>query len=215
MSFLNQLKNQADALQKQQTSQELDLEGNTTRCEAACKVANHYLGELARQLNVLGPDGPKLTLDGKTPWPAMKLVSFRSDARKKMLRSKEAYDFIAVGWDIVPKVGAPVGGVVSVNFPPELERVQARIALGLVEHERKDLRHPETNKLQAYRFEYMTRTRGSITVTPDHDKGTMAFRLLNVDGFGVHTVTHPAEQVRDSLLDEMAKLVVGQPSKFV
>jgi hypothetical protein len=215
VSFLNQLKNQADALQKQQTAKEQDIAGNTARCEAACKVAHHYLGELARQLNVLSPDGPKLTLDGKTPWPAMKLAGFRSDARKKMLRDKEAYDFIAMGWDIVPKVGMPVGGVVTVNFPPELERVQSRISLGLVEHERKDQRHPETNKLQAYRFEYLTKTRGSLTITPDHDNGTMSFRLLNVDGFAVHTVKHPAEAVRDSLLDEMAKLLVGQPSKFI
>lgn len=215
MSFLNQLKNQADALQKQQTVQAQDVAGNTAKCEAAAKVVHHYLGELARQLNVLAPDGPKLTLDGKTPWPAMKLVSFRADARKKMLRDKEAYDFIAMGWDIVPKVGNPVGGVVTVNFPPELERVQARIALGLVQHERKDQRHPETNKLQAYRFEYLTKSRGSITVTPDHDNGTVTFRLLNVDGFQVQNVKHPAENVRDSLLDEMAKLLVGQPSKFV
>jgi hypothetical protein len=215
VSFLNQLKNQADALQKQQTAQLKDVEASTARCEAAARVAHHYLGELARQLTVLAPDGPRFTLDGKTPWPAMKLVSFRSDARKKMLRDKEVYDFIAMGWDAVPKIGAPVGGVVTVNFPPDLERVQQRIAVGSVEHERKDVRHPETNKLQAYRFEYVTRTRGSLVVTPDHDQGTMAFRLVNVDGFGVHTVTHPADGVRDSLLDEVAKLLVGQPSRFL
>jgi hypothetical protein len=215
VSFLNQLKNQADALQKQQTAQLKDVEASTARCEAAARVAYHYLGELARQLTVLAPDGPRFTLDGKTPWPAMKLVSFRSDARKKMLRDKEVYDFIAMGWDAVPKVGAPVGGVVTVNFPPDLERVQQRIAVGSVEHERKDVRHPETNKLQAYRFEYVTRTRGSLVVTADHDQGMMAFRLVNVDGFGVHTVTHPADGVRDSLLDEVAKLLVGQPSRFL
>jgi hypothetical protein len=215
VSFLNQLKNQADALQKQQTAQLKDVEASTARCEAAARIVHHYLGELARQLNVLAPDGPKFTLDGKTPWPAMKLVAFRSDARKKMLRDKEVYDFVATGWDAVPKIGAPVGGVVTVNFPPDLERVQQRIAVGSVEHERKDVRHPETNKLQAYRFEYVTKTRGSLVVTPDHEQGTMAFRLVNVNGFGVHTATHPADAVRDSLLDEVAKLLVGQPSRFL
>ena len=215
MSFLNQLKNQASELQKQQTTQVRDIEGNTAKCEAAARTVHHYLGELARQLNVISPDGPRLTLDGKTPWPAMKLVNFRSDARKKMLRDKECYDFIAVGWDILPKIGAPVGGVVAVNFPPDLERVQSRLSVGMVEHERKEVRHPESNKLQAYRFEYITKSRGSITATPEHDKGTVAFRLVDVDGFGVQNVSYPAEQIRESLLDEMAKLVVGQPSKFI
>mgnify|MGYP006137404365 CR=1 FL=1 len=33
-----------------------------------------------------------------------------------------------------------VGGTVTVNFPPDLERVEARLALGPVKHERKEVR---------------------------------------------------------------------------
>jgi len=88
VSFLNQLKTQAKALQKEQGAQQLNLEENTARTEEACRFALPYLQDLARQLNVIGPAAPRFSLDGKTPWPAMKLIEFRVDSRKKTLRSR-------------------------------------------------------------------------------------------------------------------------------
>lgn len=215
MSFLNELKLQASALQSQQAAQLQNFEANTAQTEMACLVVWKYLQDLARQLSVIRPGGPRFSLDGKTPWPLMKLSDFRVDARKKKLRDKDVYDYIAMGWDIIPQTGAPVAGMVSVNFPPDLERVQKRLAFGHVEHERKDVRHPEKNTLQAICFEYITKARGNITVTTDHDNGHLQFRLANADGFGVVTTSWPAARIEHSLLDELAKLIVAQPSRFL
>ncbi|HVZ42396.1 MAG TPA: hypothetical protein VHA82_01190 [Ramlibacter sp.] len=215
MSFLNQLKSQAHSLQSQRTASEADLELNTAATEKACRVVFDYFQDLARQLNVIQPAGPAFTLDGKTPWPQMKLTEFRADARKKMLRDHEVFDFIALGWQVLPQVGKPVGGVVSVNFPPDLQRVQDRIALGVVEHERKEIRHPETNKLQAYVFEYVTHSRASVTATPEHDKGEIEFRLVNTAGFELVKTSWPAVRLNQEVLDELAKRIVSQPSRFV
>ena len=85
MSFLNQLKSQASALQTEQSTLQSHQAENARLTEAASKTAWLYVTELAKQLNVIGPDGPKLSLDGKTPWPAMKLVDFRVDARQKKI----------------------------------------------------------------------------------------------------------------------------------
>lgn len=215
MSFLNQLKQQANALQSLQTVQLQNLEANAEATEWACQVVWKYLQDLARQLTVLTPDAPRFSLDGKTPWPQMKLAEFRADMRKKKLRDKDVYDYIAMGWDIVPKIGLPLGGSVSVNFPPDLERVKKRLAFGHVEHEVKNLRHPEKNTLQAICFEYVTRARGNVTVTADHDNGQLIFRLANADGFGVVTSTWAAPKIDHSLMDELAKLVVAQSSRFL
>jgi hypothetical protein len=215
VSFLNQLKSQAKALQSEQGQVQLNLEENTAHAEEACRFALPYLQDLARQLNVIAPNAGKFTLDGKTPWPAMKLVEFRVDSRKKMLRSREVFDYIGMGWRIVPQIGEPVGGTVTVNFPPDLERVQNRLAMGPVKHERKEIRHPEKNTLQALRFDYITETRGNVVVTPDHDKGDMAFRLLNASGFGIINTTWPATKIKNDVLDELAKLIVGEASRFV
>jgi len=214
LSFLNQLKSQASALQDQKSVLNQNLDANTAQVEAACKTVWHYISDLSRQLNVIAPPGPKFTLDGKTPWPAMKLTDFRADFRKKRLRDKEVFDYIGMGWQIVPQMGVPVGGAVTVNFPPDLERVQSRLSLGMVKHERKEVRHPEKNTLQALRFEYITESRGSVTVTPDHDNGTLAFRLANANGFELVNVSWPASRIQTDVLDEMAKMIVAQPNTF-
>ena len=215
MSFLNQLKTQAKTLQNQQEREVADLAGNTAQTEKAADLTNYYLKALAGQLNVLSPAAPRFTLDGKTPWPAMKFIEFRTDARKKMLRDKEVFDFIAMGWRVVPQIGQPVGGSVKVNFPPDLARVKSRLAMGPVKHEVKELRDPEKNKLVALQFEYMTETRGSVMVTPDHDKAQIALRIMNASGFEIINTTYPAAMVKHDLLDELAKLLVAQPNRFV
>jgi predicted nucleic acid-binding protein len=86
--------------------------------------------------------------------------------------------------------------------------------MGPVQHEVKELRDPEKNKLLALQFDYVTETRGNVLVTPDHDKGTVAFRIMNATGFEIVNTTYPAEMVKNELLDELAKLIVAQPNRF-
>lgn len=214
MSFLNQLKSQATALKREQNSQQQNLDESTARTEAACKQAWFYLDDLAKQLNVISPKGPTLSLDGKTKWPEMQLKSYRIDSRKKMLRNQEVYDYIGLWWRIVPKVGEPIDAEVSVNFPPDLQRVETRLSLGTIKHERKEIRHPEKNSLLAIKFLFQTETRGTVTLTPDHDSGEIAFRVSNARGFEVINRTCKSEEVTSDLLDELAKLMLGQPNRF-
>lgn len=215
MSFLNQLKEQASALQSARVAQHTQHEANTRLTDAASKTAWLYVSDLARQLNVIHPAGPTLSLDGKTPWPAMKLVDFQADARKKKLRDQEVFDYIALGWRLVPQEGTPLPGSVSANFPPDLQRIETRLSNGGVKYERVNVRHPEKNTLQAIRFDYLTEARGGVTITADHRAGALSFRLRNVQAFDLHTVVQPAGQIQSPLLDELAKLILGQASRFV
>ncbi len=183
--------------------------------EQACALLLHYLQELARSLSVIQPPGPALSIHAKTPWPAMKLVDFRVDARRKMLRDREVVDYIAMGWRIVPQVGDAVTGVVRVNFPTDMRKVEDRLAIGMVKHDRREVRDPaRKNVLQEVRYEYLTETRGSLTVTPHHEQGQLHFRLLNTEALDVAQVTVACDRIGHDLLDELAKRVVGQPSLF-
>jgi len=69
VSFLNELKSQATALQSKQAVQLENLEANTAQTEMACQVVWKYLQDLARHLSVITPQAPRFSLDGKTPWP--------------------------------------------------------------------------------------------------------------------------------------------------
>ena len=215
MSFLNQLKSQAHALQTQQVRNAEELAANTQATELACKTVWHYLNELCKHLNVLAPAAPEFALDKNAVWPPMKLVDFRLDARKKMLRDREVFDTISVGWHILPLQGQPSMATVDVDFVPELERVMKNLSDGGVKFERKDVVQPDKKPKRLIRFEYITQSRGFVTVTTDHDNAKLNFRLANTAGFGIKTVTWPAERMQSEFLDELAKLIVAQPSHFV
>jgi hypothetical protein len=207
MSFLQQLKNQAREVQT--------LEANALAVEAACTTIWHYLADLVPQLNVIEPDAARISLDGKTPWPAMKLTDFRFDARKADLRGREVTHHIGLGWRLLPRESTDERGSVSVNFPPDLDRVQARLGAGQVKHERLEVRHPESHKLQAITFEHDWAARASVVFTPEHDKGVLAVRVAAVAGLEVRQLTLGAAQVTEALMDELAKAIVGQPNVFL
>ena len=215
MSFLNQLKSQAQALQSQRTVADQQAGEVIARTEEAFRFILSYLQDLARQLTVIQPAGPAFSLDAHAPWPAMKLVDFRVDARRKLLRDREVFDYIAMGWLVVPQAGEPLTHAVSVNFPTEMRKVEDRLAMGPVKHDRLEIRDPERpNVLQEVRYEYLTQTRGSVTATAEHLAGQVRFRLLNTAGFEIVHATVPAARVGHDLMDELARRIVGQPSLF-
>jgi hypothetical protein len=215
MSFLSELKRRANALQGLELGAQRDLTAGTQACEQACRVALAYLQDMCAQLIVIQPPAAgAYSLDGKVPFPALAQRNFRCDARRKMLRNAEVCDYIGVGWDLLPVIGPVATHTVTVNFPPDLERVTQRLSVGQIQHERKDLRNPDSGKLLAYVFDYQTKSRAFITLTPEHATGCIAFRVTNVGGFGVLNTTYPAAQVTTGLLDELAKKLVGQPSRF-
>lgn len=215
MSFLNQLKSQASALQQQQDGNFAARDAHVQQTELAMKTVHLYLDELAKQLNVIAPRGPALSLDGKTPWPAMQLGEFRVDARKKMLRDQEVADYVAMGWRLTPVMGKAVGGSVTANFSTDIERIEKALAAGGVKHERTPVRHPEKNTLKEVRFDYLTEARGSVMVSAQNDEGQLVFRLATVRGFEIIKVSIDAPRVQSPVLDELAKWIVGQPSTFL
>ena len=216
MSFLNQLKDQAQSLQSQRAAQSEDIAAQVAATDAACQRVWHYLDDLRRQLNVIEPPATGLSVDGKFVWPPMKQCDFRFDARKKLLRDKEVHDYLALGWRLAPALPpADLRGQVKVNFPPDLERVERRLRAGHVPHDRQELRHPETNGLLAIVFDFELAARASVLVTAEHEQAQLHFRLSAVNGLEVVSTRYRADQVTTEALDELAKLIVGQPSRFV
>lgn len=218
MGFLQQLKQQAQEVKSQQGTQVQALDANIKATEDACQSVHHYLADLAAQLNVIEPDARSLSLDGRTRWPAMKLSQFRFDVRKKTLRQREVVDFVALGWQMLPRVATPTPNgtpaSVSVNFPPDLERVESRLRAGQIKHARLEQRHPETRKLQAIVFEHDLAARASVLFTADHDQALFQVRLACVTGLDSQTVTLPASAITTAWLDDLAKAIVGQGSSW-
>ena len=142
-------------------------------------------------------------------------VQFVMGVKNAMPADREVFDYLALGWKLGPREGEVRRGRVSVNFPPDLERVQKRLAAGHVVHERVEQRHPESNALLAIVFEFDMAARASVMVTADHDAALLRFRLACVGGMEVVTTELPVGQVNPARLDELARLIVGEPSQFL
>ncbi len=216
MSFLNQLKSQANALQTAQSTDKAVLEANCQQTEWACRTAWQYLSELSRNLDILQPNGPALTLDGKTAWPAMRLIDFRVDARKKKLRDEEVFDYIAMGWNVAPRqrgvsrpASAPIFRPACSALSPVWQRERSNTSA---------LKCATPRRTHCRRFDSNTKPKPAAQThhhTTDHDRANLAFRLANVRAFEVVTVAFAAELVRYDLMDELAKLITGVASTFL
>jgi hypothetical protein len=215
LSFLNELKAKANALQQEVSQNQLQRDVNIRSTEFAAKAAWLYVSDLAKQLNVITPDGPVLSLDGKSVWPKSKLLDFRADWRKKKLDNLEVIDSVSMGWRIVPVQGGALIGSVVADFLPELQRIESRLLSGAVKFERKQIKLPEKNGRTVIQFDYSTELRGYLNINAKHDEGALSFRMNNLKDFELTTQLVPAGDVNTKLLDELAKLLVGQSSTFL
>lgn len=215
MSFLDQLQAQADVLRARNRVEARDRSAQRKATEAACSAVARYLAKLGEQLDVLQPPAADLALDEREPWPAMATLDFRADTRQKTVDDVPLHASMSLGWRIVPREGVPRAFAASVNFPIEQQRIEDRLAASGMEHQRLEVRHPEHGRLQAIRYEYTTALRGLVLATPDHEAAQIEFRLLNVTTLGPRLVTYAVDQIDTDLLDELARLLVQQPSRFL
>lgn len=215
MSFLNQLKSQAQTLQAQAQVEQQCQTQQTEAVERVTQQVWRYLDELAAHLRVLQPDGPRLTLDGKIPWPALRATDFRCDARRKNVGDRELFDYVIMAWRLTPKMGVVVQGSVSSVLLADTERIATRLHAAQVQFERTEIRVPPKNALQSVRHDYQTEARASVTVQPNHSAGELEFRLVCVNGMDTVRKVIGVQSFTQQCLDELAKLIVGQPNTFL
>lgn len=212
MGFLDQLRQQAGALQSQQQVDIAELDRRMRIVEAASKGAYLYLMEVAKHLNVLLPRrserillGPKATIDGFT------LSNFRFDARRKNLRDHEVFDHVVMQWDA--KSGQAFQW--RFDFIGEMQRLEEKLRAGGIEYERKESRAHDDNRLLGVNYSCVADLHAHVVIEPKHDEGRIDFELRNLEPFEHKKVSYPAHEVTQALLDELAKRIVGEPHRFV
>ncbi len=72
----------------------------------------------------------------------------------------------------------------------------------------------ELNRLRAQVFDVAPEVRGRIELSADYATRALRLTLQNVERFGVVDYTPPAEDRDTEWLDELVRLLLGQPSRF-
>ena len=212
VGYLEQLKRQADDVLAQQRQDIGALQRNTLLTDAACHTTARYLATLARQLNVLQPLSKTVwRLDQRTSFSQLRFTDFRADSRMKKLRDAEVFDHVVLNFSA--KTGSRVS--VAKDFPPEIEKLEARLRQCGAHYDSEVIRDPENGKFIEKRFELIADFQSSIRVLPDHDSGHVTFHVANLDGFETVSVVFPAFEVGSKRLDELARWINGEPHAFL
>jgi hypothetical protein len=212
VGYLEELKRQADEALAQQTQDIGALQRNALLTDAACQTVSRYFGTLARQLNVLQPVSKAVwRFDNRTSFRDLRFSDFRADARMKKLRDEEVFDHVFLGFSA--KTGTRV--TISKDFPPEIERLEARLRQCGAHYDSEVIRDPENGKFLEKRFQLLADFQSTVRVLPDHDSARLTFHVANLDGFETVSVVFPAFEVGSARLDDLARWINGEPHSFL
>jgi hypothetical protein len=212
VGYLDDLKRQAEEAKAKQTLDVAALDRNAQVTEAACQTTFRYVASLAQQLNVLQPVSRTVfRFDARNVFRDLKMTGFRADSRMRRLRNAEVFDHVVLGFDL--KSGVRVS--LAKDFPPEIERVEARLTQCGISFHSEILKDADTGRFLEKRFEFLADFRGVVRMTPDHDSAWIQFQLVNLEGFETVTVKFPAYEVGTARLDELARWLVGEPNQFL
>ncbi len=212
VGFLDDLKQQADAARARQAGDSAALARHTALVEAACGSASRYFTTLAAQLEVLKPAAAgRFVLERRQALEGLALRDFKVDARRSDLHGAALHDHVALHWRIA---SAQQLSYVC-DFPPEIERLERRLRQSGAEVDTEAVRHPDHGRLKEMRYRLAADFRAGVLLVPDHERGRVRFQLDNLDAFETVFVEFPAFEVGSARLDELARWVVGQPSRFL
>ena len=217
MSFLDDLKQQAKAREAQLRGDLAVIERHVAQVEQACQTVWRYFDDLGRQLEVLRPtSGARYTLDPRAVLEGLSFSDFMADLRKKRVRLGPLLERDLVE-HIVLNARLASGQRVQLakDFPPEIEKLEARLAQAGIRALGEARREAETGRFIEQRYDFVADLTAGVRVLPLHEEGRLQFVVRNLDGLATVKATFAATDVNIERLDELAKWWVGQPHRFL
>lgn len=212
MGFLDDLRRQADALRDQQDGDAAALRRRVAATEKAARAAMAYFNNLADQLQVLHlPSPTRYELDRRNVFTRLPMSDFFADGRRTMLGDDEVHEYLVIHWQC--KSGQTLQLVK--DFPTEIERLDARLAQGTCPVSSEVVRNPDNGKLVEVRYEIEADFRASVRCLPRPAEERLDFVLSNLAELETVTGWMAPQALDETCLDELAKLIVGKPSRFL
>jgi hypothetical protein len=208
MGLLDDLKKQADIVKSQKISQQSMLQENIKLVEAKMHQTFLYLNDLLKQLAVLKPINPMAySIPGIGDFQNLVFTESFIDYRKKKLFDKDYYDVITffIKWD------SPTHLTVERDMPATIKKVSDVLwSLGLQFTEEK-IKKPGGG-FDKMKFTVPSTVTCDITISADHDNGRLVVTGKHFFRLGADELRIPAGDINEALLEEFAKMLIGQPS---
>jgi hypothetical protein len=208
MGLLDDLKKQADMVKSQQLSHQSMLQESIKLVEAKMHQTFLYLNDLLKQLAVLKPTNPTVySIPGVGDFQNLGFTESFINYRKKKIGDKDYYDFITmfIKWD------SPVSLTVERDMPVAIQKVNDVLwSFGLKFTDEK-IKKPGGG-FEKMRFTVPSNVTCDITITADYDNARVVVKGKHFFRLGADELRIPAGDINEALLEEFAKMLIGQPS---
>lgn len=215
MSFLEQLKQQARTIQADTVDGDAAqvLERNRRLAYGACELAHTYWKELCEQLNVIRPpSAARYMIDGRRPLADLVCSNFRVVPNLRMLPGgRSQYESVMLTW----QASNGRRERIEKELPKDIERVRGGLRQAGIQAGESPVRHPTTGRIQATEFEFKVEIHAHVRVTPLPDIGRVRLTFTNIDQLERVDAEYPAAGLRQRLLDEIGRWIVGQPQRVL
>jgi hypothetical protein len=210
MGLLDDLKKQAEMVKTQQLSQDSLREDAIKLVEDKMKQTFHYLNDLLKQLAVIKPTNPMVySVPGVGDLAKLQFAESFIDFRRKRINDKDHFDVIT----FYLKWGSSESLVVERDMPVTAQKVRDLLFsynLKFTEEETKNARGMVANT----KFTVQPFIVADVTIKADHEHGRLLITAKNLLRLGRDDFVVPAGEINDTMLEEFAKSLIGQPSGF-
>ena len=208
MGLLDDLKKQADMVKSQQLSAQSMLAENIKLVEAKMQQTFLYLNDLLKQLAVLRPTNPTVySIPGVGDFQNLGYAESFINYRKKKIGDKDYFDYLTmyIKWE------SPGNLTVERDMPATIKKVNDALwSFGLKFTEEK-IKKPGGG-FEKMKFTIPNTVSCDLTITADHENGRLVVKGKHFFRLGPDELRIPAADIDEALLEEFAKMLIGQPS---
>jgi hypothetical protein len=210
MGLLDDLKKQADLVKTQQILQQ-NLQGDKVKLvEDKMKQTFQYVHELLKQLGIVKPTSPLVySIPGVADFKNLVFAESFIDYRKKRISDKEYFDTV----HFFIKWAGPDTVTIEKDMPPAMQRIREQLWLSKVKFIEEEKKNSKGFVVGA-KFIVPASVLTDIIIKADHEQGKLHFQTTHMFGLGVEYLSVPAPEIGESMLDDLAKALIGQPSEI-
>jgi hypothetical protein len=210
MGLLDDLKKQAELVKSQQMSQQTLREDNLRVVEEKMRLTFGYLNDLLKQLIVLKPVNPLVfSLPGLGEFKDMGFAESFIDYRRKRVNDREYFDLIS----FFIKWGTGQTFTIDRDMPAAALKVRDALFAYNLKFKEEEVRG-QRGTASMWRFVVQSNIVTDVVVRADHDNGGLIISGKNLERLGNDAFAIPASDVSEALMEEFAKILLGQPGGF-
>ena len=211
MGLLDDLKRQADMVRTHDSLQRSNLQENVRVVDQAMHKTFLYLLELFKQLEVIKPQLPTVyEIEGVGQLKDMKYVSGFVDPRKKKFAERDVYDYM----DFYVKWAAPTSMVIERDMPHTIKKVRDMLWMFNIKFTEVETK-TAYGSLSKVQFTIPAAVTVNFTLKADIEGRRLLFYGKNALQLGIDDFALPADDLNDAVLEELAKMLIGQRNDFI